>query len=166
MQENNKVSSVDEIIQDFKELNIYLDHLSTQKEKDAGNLWIQFSDKFRHFQNKIVAKWQSTQQPSISVDEDAERYANNEGYPQSDKEYFETTSWTQHNIAANGFKSGYKAAGNKAYTLQDIKDALRNGVNIGMKNVEQPRYEGDFNFNQQQSIEDCKQYLKQLSVIK
>lgn len=40
----------------------------------------------------------------------AEIYANNEGYPQSDKVHFETTYWTQHNIAANGFKVGYKAA--------------------------------------------------------
>jgi len=45
----------DELVQDFKELNLYLDNLSTQTEKDAGNLWIQFSDKFRHFEIKVKA---------------------------------------------------------------------------------------------------------------
>lgn len=51
----------EEIEQDFKELNIYIDDLyrnGVNQVKDAGNLWIQFSDKFRAFETKIKSKLQ------------------------------------------------------------------------------------------------------------
>lgn len=45
-----------EIDQDFKELNIYFDdlyHHAVIQVKDCGQLWIEFSDKFRAFEKRI-----------------------------------------------------------------------------------------------------------------
>jgi hypothetical protein len=57
--ENNKVSqgtvSAEEVEQDFKELNLYIDDLSYNNRKDAGHLWIAFNDKFNAFKNRILA---------------------------------------------------------------------------------------------------------------
>ena len=47
--------NIKEIEQEFKELNLYLDDLYNHKQMDAGNLWIQFSDKFNAFRTKIIA---------------------------------------------------------------------------------------------------------------
>jgi hypothetical protein len=47
------------IEQDFKELNKYLDDLSTQTTKDAGHLWTAFSDKFRVFQKRVIKSHKS-----------------------------------------------------------------------------------------------------------
>jgi hypothetical protein len=44
----------------------------------------------------------------------------------------------------------------------EIKEALRVGVNIGMQNVEKPRFEGDYNFNQAKALKECDEYLKSL----
>ena len=41
------------IVQELRELSIYLDDLCCQTDKDAGNLWIQFSDKFNAFKELI-----------------------------------------------------------------------------------------------------------------
>ena len=47
-----------EFEQEFKELNIYLDDIydyyTRRKGKDVGNLWIQFSDKFSAFKERLV----------------------------------------------------------------------------------------------------------------
>lgn len=45
-----------DLTQDFKELNHYFDALS-QPQKDAGNLWIAFTDKFRAFENKVLSMY-------------------------------------------------------------------------------------------------------------
>jgi len=56
--EADSVQKAADIEQDFKQLNIYLTDIyehSVRQIKDAGNLWIQFSDKFNAFQKKILA---------------------------------------------------------------------------------------------------------------
>ena len=45
----------------------------------------------------------------------------------------------------------------------DIKEVLRKGVNIGMQNVKQPRFEGDFNFNNAKALKECGEYLSTLA---
>lgn len=48
--------SRNELVQDFKELNVYFTDLYRQgvnQVKDAGHLWIAFSDKFNAFERKI-----------------------------------------------------------------------------------------------------------------
>lgn len=57
--------SIEELNQEFKELNIYLKdlyHQMVNQEKDAGNLWIQFTDKFNAYQKKVVAKLPSIEE--------------------------------------------------------------------------------------------------------
>ena len=56
-----------------------------------------------------------------TLEEMAEKMAIDEGYPQSDKEHFETTYWTQHNIYAKGFIAGAKAMqGNSSVGWNDL----------------------------------------------
>jgi hypothetical protein len=49
------VAADPQITQDFKELNISLDGLCLQRGKDAGHSWIEFSDKFRAFEKRVLA---------------------------------------------------------------------------------------------------------------
>lgn len=48
-----------DLVQDFKELNKYIDNIYDyyirNNGKDAGHLWIAFSDKFNAFRNKILS---------------------------------------------------------------------------------------------------------------
>lgn len=44
----------EKIKQEFRELNKYLDILCNYKEKDSGNLWIQFTDKFNFFKRDLL----------------------------------------------------------------------------------------------------------------
>lgn len=53
-------------------------------------------------------------------------------------------------------------AGKNKFTLEELKEALRHGVNIGMQNVEQPRHEGDYNFNHKKAIRECEEYIQSL----
>ncbi len=67
-------------------------------------------------------------------------------------------------ILNEGFVWGFtKAASKKKYTIQDIKEALRNGVHIGMQNVKEPIFIGDgFNFDQAKAIKECVEYIDKL----
>lgn len=59
----NLNEAVQEYAQDFKELSLYLDDIykqMTSGDKDAGNLWIQFTDKFNAFRKKVIAGVNST----------------------------------------------------------------------------------------------------------
>lgn len=47
--------SREQIIQELKELSKYLDDLCLQTEKDAGHLWIAFTDKFNAFKKNILS---------------------------------------------------------------------------------------------------------------
>lgn len=92
-----------------------------------------------------------TEQTLFTIDQLSENYANERGYPQSDKEHMEVTYWTLHNIAAKGFIAGYKAKlesipkekeeveGKKEYeklfSLEDIKKAWAAGFNRGAEEV-------------------------------
>lgn len=73
--EDNSVSGLKEIkldsdfTQDCKEIAKYFDALSQQTEKDGGNLWIQLSDKFNHFEKKYSALSQ-LQKPSVETKEE------------------------------------------------------------------------------------------------
>lgn len=42
--------------QELKELNLYLDALSVQTEKDAGSLWTHFTDKFEAFKKRLLSE--------------------------------------------------------------------------------------------------------------
>jgi hypothetical protein len=53
--EDQGVAADPQITQDFKELNISLDGLCLQRGKDAGHSWIEFSDKFRAFEKRVLA---------------------------------------------------------------------------------------------------------------
>lgn len=48
------------------------------------------------------------------------------------------------------------------YTEEQVREALRVGVNIGMQNVEAPRHTGDYNFNQEKALKECNDYLTAL----
>lgn len=50
------------------------------------------------------------------------------------------------------------------WTDSDIIQALKTGVNIGMQNVNEPRYKGDFNFDQKKCIRECMEYLQRLGI--
>lgn len=53
--------------QDFKEINIYLDDLykqMTSGEKDAGHLWIAFTDKFNAFEKKVLSQYSTLTAPA------------------------------------------------------------------------------------------------------
>ena len=63
---------------------------------------------------------------------------------------------------ATAWHDGYYSNKN-LYTEEQVRETLRVGVVIGMQNVEQPKFEGDFNFNTKKSILECKQYLKSLN---
>lgn len=52
--------------QDFKELNISLDHICLQTTKDAGHSWIEFSDKFKAFERKVLALLNSDKNDAVS----------------------------------------------------------------------------------------------------
>lgn len=58
------------------------------------------------------------------------------------------------------FIAGYKA-NTKQYTEEDLKEALRVGVNIGMQNAEQPT-NNEFIFNKEKALQECKDYIKSL----
>lgn len=57
--EAERLEGVEWIVQEFKELNIYLDDIyqqgATGEPKDAGNLWIAFTDKFNAFKKRLLA---------------------------------------------------------------------------------------------------------------
>jgi hypothetical protein len=59
-----------------------------------------------------------------------------------------------------GYKEGYKESG--GFSEEDMREALRVGVNIGMQNVNKPRFENDFNFDQEKAIQECDDYLQSL----
>ncbi len=45
-----------------------------------------------------------------------------------------------------------------------LKETLRKGVNIGLKNVEPPRFENDCNFNPTKAVKECERYLSSLNI--
>ena len=50
--------TIEDVQQDFKELNVYFNdlyHHGVNQVKDSGQLWIEFSDKFRAFEKLIIA---------------------------------------------------------------------------------------------------------------
>ena len=50
--------TIEDVQQDFKELNVYFNdlyHHGVNQVKDSGHLWIEFSDKFRAFEKRILA---------------------------------------------------------------------------------------------------------------
>jgi hypothetical protein len=62
-----------EIEQDCKEFRAYFDYLCTQPQKDAGNLWIQLTDKFNAFEKKLLSlSSQSQQQDKVKEPTDQE----------------------------------------------------------------------------------------------
>lgn len=66
----------DELVQEFKELNVYLSELclNGHKVKDAGNLWIQFSDKFRAFEKKLLQDYSKQSESPVPDKVDAKEY--------------------------------------------------------------------------------------------
>ncbi len=59
-----------------------------------------------------IAELEAKQEPIEEEDifKLATNYATKQGYPQTDKDVFETTYWREHNISTEGFVEGFKAA--------------------------------------------------------
>lgn len=69
------------------------------------------------------------------------------------------------NFALNYIKTNLlsKVSVGGMFGLEDVKEALRIGVNIGMSNVQEPRFEGDYNFNQDNALLQCDEYIKSVT---
>ena len=89
------------IEQDFKSLRVYLDGLYYQgvhQIKDAGHLWIEFTDKFSAFEKRVKAilqdKRPESQQPITTVDEDIRMLKQIRNYfGENDKVIFNHTAY-------------------------------------------------------------------------
>lgn len=87
--------SVHELAQTLKEFDAYFDALS-QPQKDAGNLWIAFTDKWNAFKKRIISPSASP----VGVEEMAKEYAK--------KEYGDNI--VLYDVVRTAFLAGHTAA--------------------------------------------------------
>ena len=77
------------------------------------------------YQKRKITEWleEYTQPKALITDAEIEKMAEDAGYPQSDKESFECTYWTLHNVFTKGFKASQSLKWN-GFSEEDLRKAM------------------------------------------